>query len=490
MSPEVHTVDRQQSILLWEGIVSHRVHGISVLFILFFLLSLMKAVSAGEREIKIPSPAGGGSKWELILADSELYYSRLLLKPDLVVLSPTEGMFENAVKLIRSEYLEDIPEDQLQKGCEKELRKLFHAAHIETIPSFRKGRLGSAFIGEVLSFTKGRIDPKLVLYAAVQGLFDSLDDPYSTIMSHKVYKEVKENLQTENFGGIGATIEAIKVPDKQITFIEVIQGSPAFTAGIKPGDVILEIDGASVSDLAFDQIEVKMRGADNSQIRLKVRKAKTGKEEELCLTRKKMVIPSVSWALLENEIGYIRLKSFALASGMEIDSALKSLQEKGAKVLLLDIRNNGGGIVGASIDVASRFLDSGKVIALVAGRGGKKEEIKVKDSKKSPLPLVLLVNGYSCSASEILSGALKDSKEVTLVGSTTFGKGVGQRVHDLPDGAALKLTTFQFLTPLGSRINKRGIAPHIVVTMDPSRVGLKNDSQLEKALKVALEKKK
>ncbi|MHC9541103.1 MAG: S41 family peptidase [Vulcanimicrobiota bacterium] len=469
--------------------MSYRGYGLSALFVLFLMLSLINTVSAGERDIQIPGPSGPGLKGELLLADSELYYSRLMLKPDLVELSPTEGMFENAVKLIKSEYLEDIPEDLLQKGCEKELRKLFHAAHIEAIPSFRKGSLASGFIGEVLSFTKGRIEPKLVLYAAIQGLFDSLDDPYSTIMSRSVYKEIKESLQTENFGGIGATIEAIKVPEKQIAFIEVIQGSPAAAAGIKPGDIILEIDGTSVLDLAFDQIEVKMRGADNSQIRLKVRRAKTGKEEELCLTRKKMIIPSVSWAMVE-DVGYIRLKSFAVASGLEIDAALKSLQEKGAKVLLLDIRNNGGGIVGASIDVASRFLENGKVLTLIAGRGGKKEEIKVKDSKKAPLPLVLLVNGYSCSASEILSGAFKDSKEITLVGSTTFGKGVGQKVHDLPDGAALKLTTFQFLTPLGSKIHKRGVEPHIVVTMDPSRVGLKNDTQLEKALKVAREKMK
>jgi len=463
---------------------------LSFLFAAVLLTTFTTPSRAEERSASPGFSKAPGWTEENLLADSELYYSRLLLKPDTIDLSPTEGMFENAVKLIKSEYVEAIPEDVLQKGCEKELRKLFHAAHIETIPSFRKGSLASGFIGEVLAFTKGKIEPKLVLYAAIQGLFDSLDDPYSTIMSGSSYKEIKEKLQTERFGGIGATIEAIQSPERQITFIEVIQGSPAAAAGIKPGDVIVEIDGTPVAAMGFDKIEGKMRGADNSQLRLKVRRTGSGKEEELSLTRKVMVIPSVSWAVVDNDIGYIRLKSFAVASALEIDAALQKLQEKGVKALLLDIRNNGGGIVGSSFEVASRFLDNGKVITVISIRGGKKEEIKVKDSKKTPMPVVLLVNGYSCSASEILAGAFRDSKEITLVGSTTFGKGVGQKVHDLPDGAALKLTTFQFLTPLGSKIHKKGVAPNVTVTMDPSRVGLKNDIQLEKAISVAKEKKK
>lgn len=422
-----------------------------------------------------------------LMADSFLYYQRLVLQPDLVEFAPTKEIFEGAVSFIKADFFEDISESRLQDGCEKELRKLLRAVKITDFPQFREGRLASGFIDEALEKTKGKLEPRLVLYAALQGLFDSLDDPYSCVLSPKDYSELSEQLQSEEYGGIGATIEAGE--DKSITFVEVAEGGPAGSAGIRPGDILIEIEGTPADRLFLDQIATKLRGLPDSSIHLKVRASSDRAARDVTVTRKRVVMPSVAWKMLENSIGYVQIKSFAKETSEELDKAVKELKDSGATSLILDVRNNGGGYVGAGLEVCSRFLEKGTVIMQIKYRGGKTQTMKVQESKLVKLPSVLLVNEFSCSASELTAAALKDEAKMTLIGARTFGKGCGQEVLALPGGAAMKLTEFNFFSPKGSRIHKKGIMPTIQVPMSPLRVGSKNDLQLQAAVLFLKEKK-
>lgn len=312
------------------------------------------------------------------------------------------------------------------------------------------------------------VDEQDVVDGACKGLVAGLGDPYSSYMTKEEYENWKSSA-TGEYSGIGVTFSQDK--NGNYVIVGVTKDSPAAKAGLKAGDYIVEVDGKTYDDM--DVMAKSIRGEAGTKV--KVVYVRDNKKNEVSITREKIVEKSVEYKMLDGKIGYIKLSSFISSSADDFSAALKDLEGQGAKGLILDLRDNGGGLVDQCIDIADEFLDEG-VVTYVEDKNGKKQEYKSKDGK-TDLTTVVLVNGNSASCSEILAGALKDNG-CKLVGETTFGKGVIQSTVELKDGSALKLTIMQYFSPKGSAIQDKGIKPDYEVKNDENS---KTDKQLQKA---------
>ena len=312
------------------------------------------------------------------------------------------------------------------------------------------------------------VDEQDVVDGACKGLVAGLGDPYSSYMTKEEYENWKSSA-TGEYSGIGVTFSQDK--NGNYVIVGVTKDSPAAKAGLKAGDYIVEVDGKTYDDM--DVMAKSIRGEAGTKV--KVVYVRDNKKNEVSITREKIVEKSVEYKMLDGKIGYIKLSSFISSSADDFSAALKDLEGQGAKGLILDLRDNGGGLVDQCIDIADEFLDEG-VVTYVEDKNGKKQEYKAKDGK-TDLTTVVLVNGNSASCSEILAGALKDNG-CKLVGETTFGKGVIQSTAELKDGSALKLTIMQYFSPKGSAIQDKGIKPDYEVKNDENS---KTDTQLQKA---------
>lgn len=317
-----------------------------------------------------------------------------------------------------------------------------------------------------------------MIEGATAGIVESLNDPYSKYLSKKEWQELKTQLNAE-FGGIGVYI--LETEDGKLTIASPIKGTPAARAGLKSGDIILRIDNESAIHMTSDEAANLMRGDPGTQLLLSVYRPADKKEHEYKIIREIINIPSVEDKVIGEgvPIGYIRLNQFHARSAQEIADSLNKLNEKGIKGLILDLRDNGGGDFDASIAIADIFLEDTEVVSVKDAKG--KEDSRRAEDGSFKLPMVVLVNGNSASASEILSGALHDNKRALLVGEKTFGKGLVQTVYPLNDGSALKLTTQKYFTPDGTDINKIGINPDYVVK-NPDEGN--PDLQLNRAIEV------
>ncbi len=313
------------------------------------------------------------------------------------------------------------------------------------------------------------VDEIELVDGACKGLVEGLGDPYSSYMTEDEYENWKSSA-TGEYSGIGVTFSQDK--NGNYVVVGVTKDSPAEKAGLKSGDYITKVDGKTYDDM--DVMAKAIRGEAGTKVKLNY--VRDGEEKEISITRGKIVEKSVEYKMLDGNIGYIKLSSFISSSADDFSEALKALEDKGAKGLILDLRDNGGGLVEQCIDIADEFLDEG-VVTYVEDKNGKKQEYKAKDGK-TELTTVVLVNGNSASCSEILAGALKDNG-CKLVGETTFGKGVIQSTAELDDGSALKLTIMQYFSPKGNAIQDKGITPDYEVKNSENS---SMDKQLEKAL--------
>ncbi len=313
------------------------------------------------------------------------------------------------------------------------------------------------------------VDEIELVDGACKGLVEGLGDPYSSYMTEDEYENWKSSA-TGEYSGIGVTFSQDK--NGNYVVVGVTKDSPAEKAGLKSGDYITKVDGKTYDDM--DVMAKAIRGEAGTKVKLNY--VRDGEEKEISITRGKIVEKSVEYKMLDGNIGYIKLSSFISSSADDFSEALKALEDKGAKGLILDLRDNGGGLVEQCIDIADEFLDEG-VVTYVEDKNGKKQEYKAKDGK-TELTTVVLVNGNSASCSEILAGALKDNG-CKLVGETTFGKGVIQSTAELDDGSALKLTIMQYFSPKGNAIQDKGITPDYEVKNSENS---STDKQLEKAL--------
>lgn len=332
----------------------------------------------------------------------------------------------------------------------------------------RYGKLNQLYNAVNSSFYE-EVDEAALLEGAYKGLISGLDDPYSSYMTADEYSDWKASA-TGEYSGVGITFT--KDDDGNFVVISVEKDSPAQEAGIKAGDIITKVDGKEYDDL--DIIGNAIRGEEGSKVELTY--TRDGKEDKATLVREKIVQHSVEHQMLDGEIGYIRISSFIESTAEDFKSALKDIEDKDAKGLVLDLRDNGGGLVDSCVDIADEFLDEG-VVVYVEDRNKDRKDYSAEDGKTA-LKTVVLVNENSASASEILAAALQDNG-IELVGKTTFGKGVIQSTAELEDGSALKLTIMQYFSPKGNAINKKGVEPDYQVE---NQENSGEDAQLEKAL--------
>ncbi len=359
-----------------------------------------------------------------------------------------------------------------------------------TADEFSKVQLVEGFIKE--NYLK-EVDEKKFIDGQLKGLVATLDDPYSQYLTAEEFEDLTQETSGE-YGGIGVIVTPGE--DNLITVVSPIQGTPGEEVGLKPEDKIIAVDGKEFMAEDMDKAVKLMKGKPRTKVTLTIlRKNKDGIGEsfDVEVTREKIRLETVNSSLIEDGIGYINITSFDELTYKDFMKELKSLQAKNVEGLVIDLRNNPGGLLDVTADIADELLGEGTIVYSET-KDGEKEEYKSKASKIDT-PLVVLVNGGSASASEILSGAIKDYDRGELIGTKTFGKGIVQRISPLPtkDGSAIKLTVSEYFTPKGTNIHGVGIEPDIVVELpeDIKIIGIENlkeDTQLQKALEVIKEK--
>lgn len=317
---------------------------------------------------------------------------------------------------------------------------------------------------EVLSsLQKNYVEPvksKELVYGAVKGMLNTLD-AHSAFMPPEVYKEMQVDTKGE-FGGLGLQIG---MKENRLVVIAPIEGTPADLAGIKPGDVILKVDDQTLTkETSLMDAVNKMRGERGTKVYLTIQREQVANPMTFELVRDIIRIQSVKQKVLEPGIGYIRLTQFQEQTAHDLTRAISKLRESNIHSLILDLRNNPGGLLTSAVEVTEQFLESGKLVVFIKGRDGKRDEyIASNSSALKDVPLIVLVNEGSASASEIVSGALQDWGRAVVVGTQTFGKGSVQTILPLSDGSALRLTTAKYYTPKGRSIQNTGIDPDITI---------------------------
>jgi carboxyl-terminal processing protease len=309
------------------------------------------------------------------------------------------------------------------------------------------------------------VDDHRLLQAAVRGMVSSLD-PYSAYLDGDEYDDIKISSSGE-YSGVGIEVS---MEDGQVVVVAPLDGSPAAEAGIRAGDVIVTIDNVPVNSTTLADTIGRMRGKEGTTVKVGILREGSSEPLQFTLKRSRVQLHSVTSQLAEPGFGYVRIAEFSETTGQELDAALADLHKKNRaplKGLVLDLRNNPGGVLEAAVAVADAFLDSGVIVSAKGRTPESKFEMSATpgDALKGA-PIVVLVDGGSASAAEIVAGALKDDHRATLMGRTTFGKGSVQTVLPLGDDRALKLTTSLYYTPSGASINHRGIVPDIVLPRD------------------------
>lgn len=333
---------------------------------------------------------------------------------------------------------------------------------------------------------KGKMsDAEMAMYA-LNGVVAVTGDHYSIAMDAQEYKYLRQALGNDKYGGVGIYLESDRKNHNQLTVIEPIRNTPASRGGIQTGDCIMSINGKLTKNMDIEQASATIRGEIGTTVALDINRR--GVPLTVKLTREDIQVPSVEAKMLDNQIAYMRVRFFGPETGEDFTELLSTLQEQNSKALILDLRNNGGGYVQAAVSIVSDFLPEGSVVtSIVSPHAQREEQYKVLTHSQTHLPLVVLVNRYSASASEITAGALKDYQRGVIVGETTFGKGSVQSIFDLHNGGALKLSIAHYLTPHSKDINLKGIEPDIVCEAEPSNhLGDSQDKQLQVALKEAI----
>ncbi len=324
------------------------------------------------------------------------------------------------------------------------------------------GRALAQVYGALNAGYLNKVDDNKLTEGAITGMLEALEDPYTSYASPEQASQEVEN-RSGSFQGIGATLQPRnREKDTIVEVITVYRGSPAEKAGVKSGDIFVEIDGENVRDATTNEVVQKVRGPAGTKVELGFRRPGQAKPVRLSVTRGSIDIIDVESAILPQNVGYVSIRSFANARVFDqLDAALNSLQEKGVSSLVLDLRNNGGGLLDQGIRVADEFLSSGDIVFQRAR--GVTQRLAEADPASFDWPMVVLVNRNSASASEIVAGALQDNGRAEVVGEKTYGKGVGQSVISLPNGGQLVYLSFEWLTPDRRSINKKGITPDVKV---------------------------
>lgn len=316
-------------------------------------------------------------------------------------------------------------------------------------------------------------DVKLI-DGAIDGMVKSLNDPHSNYLSPKMYKTLME--QTEgSFAGIGVVMGMDN--EQKIHIVGIMENSPGQKAGLQEGDEILAVDGVPVTQMAFDEVAAHVRGQAGTDVVLTIMRDNTN--QDITITRDNIKLKTVGHKMLDNNIGYIQIVSFSEDTANEFNEAYNDLKNQGMKALVLDLRNNPGGLLTTCVEIAKKLVPKGEIVSIVDKQGNKET---YSSSLEAPeYPLVVLINKNSASASEILSGAIQDTKAGTIIGNTSYGKGSVQTILPMFEDDAVKLTIAKYYTPSGRSIDGTGITPDIEINLDENAT---SDTQLDKALEI------
>ena len=304
------------------------------------------------------------------------------------------------------------------------------------------------------------IDEQKLIYGAIEGMLKKLDDPYTRFMEPKNFADMQTETQGE-FGGIGIVLS---VKDRMLTVISPIDDTPAARAGIMAGDYIIKIDGKDAIDIPLHDAVNLLRGPVGTKVTVTIMRGHNKETKDHELERQIIKVPSIKYWTVNHDIGYIRLTQFIQTSSEDLEKALIHLEKNGVKSIILDLRNNPGGLLTAAVEVGRKFIAKGDIVS-IKGRDGEQNTYSSFYKYHPYLPLIVLINEGSASASEIVAGAIKDNKRGLLLGKKSFGKGSVQTVISLNDGSAMALTTALYYTPSGVNIHKTGIKPDIEVDL-------------------------
>ena len=330
-------------------------------------------------------------------------------------------------------------------------------------------------------------------YEAIRESLEELGDPYTRFLEPEEYEELSNQTSGE-LSGIGIQL-GIDRQTKKLTVIEPIPNSPAIEAGLEAGDRILSIDGKSTDLMSLEQASAEIKGEIGTEVKLKISR-NSQPDFEVAIARAQIELPSVSYTLNEEQnskVGYIKLDEFSSHAAEQMQAAIEDLSDKEASGFVLDLRGNPGGLLFSSVEIARMWMGKGAIVSTIDNKGGN-EKFSANGKALTDLPLVVLVDGYSASASEILAGALKENERAKVVGSRTYGKGTVQSVHSLSDGSGLAVTIARYYPPSGIDINQKGIDPDIMVNLsreqqttlsvNPSLIGTVADPQYAKAVTI------
>ena len=321
-----------------------------------------------------------------------------------------------------------------------------------------------------------------VTYGAIRGSLATLNDPYTVFIEPAAREVERERLQGK-FGGIGAYI--VRSEETGEVILETIPGNPAEIAGIVTGDVLLAVDGTPVTTATtVPELIDRVKGEKGTAVVLTVRHPGATDSVDISVIRDDILLPSVAYRLMEQNgtIGYIQLSRFSGESSQEVGAAIQDLQSQGATHLILDLRQNGGGLRDAAVEVVDHFLEDGPVLYLESQKDGERVFNATAGSVAPTEPLVVLIDGGTASASEIVAGALQDRDRAVLIGSRTFGKGSVQLVFDLSDGSSVHVTSARWLTPNRNQIDQSGLEPDIAVELTQEDIENGRDPALEEAI--------
>lgn len=321
------------------------------------------------------------------------------------------------------------------------------------------------------------IDPEALEESLLKGYIEGLNEDYSVYYTAEEFADLMEETSGE-YEGVGMMVSQ-QMDTMQITVIKVFEGGPADEAGMKAGDILYKVEGEEIGDKEVSFVVKDIKGEAGTWVNVTVYRPSTGEYIDLKMERRNIETPTVEHTMLEDNIGYISISSFESVTSKQFGEAIEDLQNQSMEGLIIDLRNNPGGMLTTVCEMLDRVLPEGQLLVYTIDKNGTKEETLSEDSDTLDLPMAVLVNGQSASASEIFTAAMQDYDKAVIVGETTFGKGIVQVIIPLSDGSAVKLTTSKYYTPNGECIHEIGVTPDIEVELDLEG---DTDNQLEAAV--------
>lgn len=336
------------------------------------------------------------------------------------------------------------------------------------------------------------VDENNIVENIYKGIMNGLDDPYSVYYTKEEYKKLQEETEG-SYVGIGVTVRQ-DTDTGYIKVVEAFENGPAYEAGVRNNDYITKVSGEDINGEELDNVVSQIRGKEGTTVDVTITRPSTNQEYTYTIERRSVDVPTIDYEMLKNNIGYIKISEFDTITSSQYIAALEDLEQQGEKGLIVDVRDNPGGVLGSVVEVLQHMLPKGTIV-YTEDKNGKGETYTCDGEYEFQKPLVVLVNGNSASAAEIFTGAIKDYGIGTIVGTTTFGKGIVQKLYPLRDGSAVKLTVSKYFTPNGVCIHEKGIEPDVKLEYDAEaqtgdEYSKEQDNQLQKALDVISEKVK